>query len=152
VSELAAIATALIKGATLPCGPAMDDDTALAVLDGPELLVGWYDEWVLPERDRVNDLRVHALEALVDRFIGCGRPREALRAARVATRVDPYRESAHRATIRAFLAEGNPASALRHYERYRTFVRTELGIDRMTDEMVATIGGLALAAPTPRAS
>jgi DNA-binding SARP family transcriptional activator len=117
------------------------------------LLIGWYDEWVLPERDRVNDLRVHALEALVDRFIDCGRAREALRAARVATRVDPYRDSAHRATIRAFLAEGNPASALRHYERYRAFVRTELGIDRMTDEMMATIGALtATTASTLRAS
>jgi DNA-binding SARP family transcriptional activator len=140
VSELSASATALINGSAP--GRERDTDAALAMLGGPELLLGWYDDWVLVERDRLNDLRVHALEALVDRFIESGRAGEALRAARLAMRIDPFRESAHRAAIRALLAEGNPASALRHYDRYQAFVRTELGIDQPTEQMMATVGTL----------
>jgi DNA-binding SARP family transcriptional activator len=127
-------------------GPPPSLEAALRVLDCPELLLGWYDDWVLAERDSLNDLRVHALEALVDRFIDVGRPREALRAARVAVRADRFRESAHRAAIRALVAEGNPASAVRQYERYCAFVRTELGIDQPTHEMAAAIH--AISAPT----
>jgi len=140
VGELEVVACLLTAGK--PLDPGMDLDTALAVLVGPELLVGWYDEWVLENRDHVNDLRVHALEVLVDRFIEASRPREALQAARAAMRLDPYRESSQRAAIRALLAEGNPASALRHFERYRAFVRAELGIEQLTEQMMATIGSI----------
>jgi DNA-binding SARP family transcriptional activator len=141
-AELVALTGDLIKGTATD----IDLDRALSLLDGPELLVGWYDEWALRERDFVNQRRLHALEALVDRFIEQRRPREALHAARLATNLDPYRETAHRAMIRALLAEGNRASALRHLERYRSFVRAELGIDQLSDEMQATIGGLVDAA------
>jgi len=126
-AELVALTGDLIKGTATD----IDLDRALSLLDGPELLVGWYDEWALRERDFVNQRRLHALEALVDRFIEQRRPREALHAARL---------------IRALLAEGNRASALRHLERYRSFVRAELGIDQLSDEMQATIGGLVDAA------
>jgi DNA-binding SARP family transcriptional activator len=142
LTELIALTGDLIKGTDADT----DLDRALTLLDGPELLVGWYDEWALRERDLLNQRRLHALEALVDRFIDQRRPREALHAARLATNLDPYRETAHRAMIRALLAEGNRASALRHLERYRSFVRAELGIDQLSDEMQATIGSLVDAA------
>jgi DNA-binding SARP family transcriptional activator len=142
VDELVGLTGALIKGTAA----GTDLDRALTLLGGPELLVGWYDEWALRERDLLNQRRLHALEALVDRFIDERRPREALHAARLATNLDPYRESAHRAMIRALLAEGNRASALRHLEHYRSFVRAELGIDQLSDEMQATIGSLVDAA------
>ncbi|MER5885268.1 BTAD domain-containing putative transcriptional regulator [Streptomyces sp. NPDC001941] len=111
------------------------------VLDGfyrGELLPGWYDEWVLLEREQFHQLRMHALEAWSDRLAASGRFGEALYAAHGAVRVSPLRESAHRAVIRIHLAEGNVTEALRQYESFRALLHTELGADpsRLMDELL----------------
>jgi DNA-binding SARP family transcriptional activator len=114
----------------------------LAQLDVAELLPGWYDDWVLLERDRLSRLTLRGLEALVDIFIDAGRAADALEAAHLAVRADPLRESSHRAVIRVHLAAGNPGSAVRQFETYRQLLRTELGIDQPTDELVSVIDGI----------
>lgn len=93
-----------------------------------QLLPGWDDEWVLVERERLNQLRLHALEALARHLIGQRRFGEALDAALAATVAEPLRDSSHVLAIRIHLAEGNPREALRRYERYRELLRTELGV------------------------
>jgi DNA-binding SARP family transcriptional activator len=55
--------------------------------------------------------------------------------------IEPYRESAHRALIRTFIAEGNSASAVAHYQRYRRLLTNELGL-RPTSQMKALVDGL----------
>jgi DNA-binding SARP family transcriptional activator len=94
-----------------------------------DLLPGWYDDWVLVERERIRELRLHALEALSARLIERRRFAEALDAALAAVAADPLRESAHRSVVRAYLAEGNPAAALRQHHRYRTLLRKELDLE-----------------------
>lgn len=112
------------------------EDRCAMLVHAPELLLGWYDDWVLEERDRINQLRVRALEALVDRLLRAARCTEAFEAAAAATRLDPLRESTHRAVMRVYLAEGNPALARRQLERYRTILRTEVGVEGPTTEML----------------
>jgi DNA-binding SARP family transcriptional activator len=113
-----------------------------------ELLPGWYDEWVLVERERLRQLRGYALEALADTFGQAGRFAVAVQAAYAAVRADPLRETAHRTLIRVHLAEGNAAEAIRAYECYRDLLAGELGIPpsarmrRLVDEV---------AVPVPRA-
>jgi DNA-binding SARP family transcriptional activator len=94
-----------------------------------ELLPGWYDDWVIVERERIRELRLHALEVLTMRLIERRRFAEAVDAGLAAVASDPLRESAHRAVVRAYLAEGNPAAALRQHHRYRTVLREELDLD-----------------------
>jgi DNA-binding SARP family transcriptional activator len=108
---------------------------------GGELLPGWYDDWVLVERERMHQLRLHALEALTDHLIERGDYAEALEAALTAVAADPLRESAHRLVMRAHLAEGNAAEALRQYERFRVLLRESLGIEpsRQMAELVEQI-------------
>jgi DNA-binding SARP family transcriptional activator len=77
-----------------------------------ELLPGWYDEWVLVERERLHQLRLHALEAFAHKLAQAGRFGEALEAAHGAVRCEPLRESAQRVTIRIHLAEGKLAEAV----------------------------------------
>jgi DNA-binding SARP family transcriptional activator len=94
-----------------------------------ELLPGWYDEWVIFERERLRQVRLHALEALCDRLVGEGLFGAAVEAALTAVAAEPLRESAHRALIRAYLAEGNRAEAIHHFRRYRRLLRDELELD-----------------------
>ncbi len=96
---------------------------------GGDLLPDWYDDWVLLERERFRQLRLHALEALCDRLLAAGRFGEALEAGLAAVIAEPLRESAHRALIRLHLAEGNQVEAVRQYRFFRDLLRDELGLE-----------------------
>lgn len=86
------------------------------------------EEWLSPERERYRQLSLHALEALSERFTAIGWYGAAVETALRAVRLDPFRESAHRALVFAFLAEGNVCDARRQYRKYQALLRSELGI------------------------
>lgn len=94
-----------------------------------DLLPNWYDDWVLLERERFRQLRLHALEVLCERLTEAGRLPEALEAGLTAVAGEPLRESAHRALVRVHLAEGNTVEALRQYRLFRRMLREQLGIE-----------------------
>ncbi|MCJ0874244.1 BTAD domain-containing putative transcriptional regulator [Streptomyces sp. AP-93] len=96
--------------------------------DALDLLPGWYDDWVLLERERVRQRLLHALEALSRELARVGRHAEAVESALVAVAAEPLRESAQRALIEAHLAEGNLVEAKRSYNAYRGLTRRELGV------------------------
>lgn len=132
--ELASRARRLLDGVPHESDVALDDD----LLHG-ELLPGWYEDWVLMERERLRQLRIHALESLTDRLRSAGRYGQAVEAGLAAVSAEPLRESAHRALIRVYLAEGNGVDALRQHDNYRDVLRDELDLEpsaRM-DELVA---------------
>jgi len=93
-----------------------------------EMLLGWDDDWALFERERIKQLCLHALEALSLHQLEAGSPAAAIDAALLAVRLEPLRESAHRAISRAHLAEGNIAQAVRQFERYGALLHRELGL------------------------
>jgi len=109
-----------------------------------ELLPDWYDEWLKPERERLRQLRLHALEAGAERLLESGRAPDAIDALLVALRDDPLRESLHRLLIRAHLVEGNATEAIRCYRAYRGRLSTTLGIPPSA-RMDAVVGGLLAA-------
>jgi DNA-binding SARP family transcriptional activator len=110
-----------------------------------ELLPGWYDDWVLLERERLRQLRMHAMEALADKFGRAARYGEAVQAAHAAVRAEPLRETAHRVLVRIHLAEGNVAEAVRTYESFRKVLLDEMGVGP-TAQMNALVSGLRLPA------
>jgi DNA-binding SARP family transcriptional activator len=101
-----------------------------------ELLPDWYDDWLVVDREHFHTLRLHALEQLSDRLVALGRFPEAAEAALAAVAAEPLRESARRALVTAYLAQGNRVDALREYEAYRQLAREELGVDpsSLTDD------------------
>ncbi|MBM7809040.1 DNA-binding SARP family transcriptional activator [Geodermatophilus bullaregiensis] len=107
-----------------------------------DLLPGWYDDWVLLERDRLAQLRLRALETVAGRLAAAGRHGEALQAAYLAIRSEPLRESAHRTVVRVHLAEGNLAEALRAHDVFRDLLRDELGVPP-TEQMTQLVRGAA---------
>jgi hypothetical protein len=45
------------------CDPPLNGGPTLAMLSGEDLLPGWDEDWVLLERERLRQLRLHALDA-----------------------------------------------------------------------------------------
>ena len=95
-----------------------------------QLLPDWYEDWVEIERERLCELRAHALEALCHRLTTAGRFGEATEAGLAAVRDEPLRESAHRVLIGVHLAEGNRAAALHQYRAFALLLHEEVGMLR----------------------
>lgn len=92
------------------------------------LLPGWGEEWLLLDRERWDQVRMHGLEGLARRCLASGSYLTALEAAISAVELEPYRESAQRVLIQIHIAEGNYASALYQYQRFRGTLQRELGV------------------------
>ena len=107
-----------------------------------ELLPGWDEDWLMIERERHRQLRMHALEDLSHRLTGIGQFALAVEAAYAAIAIEPLCESAHRTLTQVFLAEGNRTEALRQFRLYRSLLVEEAGFGP-TDEFVALIGAMS---------
>ena len=113
----------------------IDDTSSLEPDDGDpgslagDLLPGWDEEWITFERERLRQLRIHALESLCVKLSAAGRPGQAIDAGLAAVEAEPLRESAQRALVAAHLAEGNVSEARRQFHLYRRLLRDELGIE-----------------------
>jgi DNA-binding SARP family transcriptional activator len=110
----------------------------VGVLRDAELLPGWYDDWVLFERERLQHLRLAALESEGLRSLDRGDYDTALMAALEATTIEPLRETAHSILIRAHLLAHNPSAAVEAYRAYRHQLRASMGISpsREMDDLV----------------
>lgn len=93
-----------------------------------DLLPHWEEEWLIFDRERLRQLRVHALESLCIVLAQRGRLAQAIDAGIAAVATEPLRESAHRALITAHLAEGNVSEARREFFSYRDLLEECLGI------------------------
>ncbi len=103
------------------------------VVDAFELLPGWFDDWVLLERECLRQRILHALEALSRSHSWAGCHAHAVDAAMAAVAVEPLRESAQRVLIEAHLAEANHVEARRCYDAYCELAHRELGVEPSAD-------------------
>ncbi len=110
--------------------PTQVDEVRLEKLGAAgELLPDWDDEWLVAERERIRQMRLHALEYLSEQLAQEGRFGRAVEAALTAIADDPLRESARRTLIRVHMAEGNLHDALAQYADYRNVMKDDLGLD-----------------------
>jgi DNA-binding SARP family transcriptional activator len=115
--------------ARLIAGDGDTDSDSLSVADlTANLLPSWYEDWIIAEREHIDQLRVRALEVLCELLTAQGRFGEAIEAGLTAVTSGPLRESAHKVLITAHLAEGNRSEARRHYELYEQLLYQELGV------------------------
>ena len=99
----------------------------LAIFAG-ELLPGWYDDWVLVERERLRQLCLTATERMAQSLLEAGQAGLAIEAALAVVAAEPLRESAHRILIDAHVDAGNRSEAIRQFERCRDLLASELGL------------------------
>jgi DNA-binding SARP family transcriptional activator len=105
-----------------------DLEPAIALYRG-ELLPNCEDEWVLSERERLQQVYVRALEQLIERFKEQQDYRLALNYAQQLLRLDALNESTYCLLMRLHHLSGDRANALQVYHRCMTALREELGID-----------------------
>jgi DNA-binding SARP family transcriptional activator len=82
---------------------------------------------VVVERERLNQLRLHALELAAHVLTTHDRLDTALDVALEAVRTEPLRETANEQLIRVHLARGNVYDAARQYHLYRLILDRDLG-------------------------
>jgi predicted ATPase/DNA-binding SARP family transcriptional activator len=94
-----------------------------------ELLPGFYDEWLLLERDRVQAGYHHKMSLLLDGLIQAGRWTDALRWAEEWIRLGNSPEPAFRALMRAYAATGDRAMVGNTFQRCVEALDRELGVE-----------------------
>jgi len=123
---------------------------ASAVLELPSdafttpLLPDWDEDWVNVERQRVQELFLHALEASALQLASNGHFALGLQAAYSVLGVDSLRESAARTVIELHLREGNRAQAVRIFLDFRERLRLALDVEPSA-ELYALVAGVVRA-------
>jgi DNA-binding SARP family transcriptional activator len=127
---------------------AQPDHSSLArlpqLMAATDVLPGWEDEWIIVERERFRELRLHALERACEALLETRQHSAAIQAALAAVDAEPFRDSAQRLLVRAYLEEGNAAAALRIFYAFRDMMEAELGIEP-SDAMAQLVAGLSVA-------
>ena len=108
-----------------------------------ELLPEWEDDWLVPQRERFRQIRLHALERLGEHLAEEGRFGRAVEVSLAVVADDPLRESAQRVLIKVYAAEGNVHEAISQYLAYRRVMRDELGLEP-SPQMEALIDELGI--------
>jgi DNA-binding SARP family transcriptional activator len=107
-------------------------EAALSLYTG-DLLEGFYDDWVLRERERLRALHLRGLAYLMRYYGEREMHDEAAACGQQILRLDPLRESVHRELMRSYLKTGRRALAVRQYETCRDILAAELGIAPMEE-------------------
>jgi DNA-binding SARP family transcriptional activator len=94
-----------------------------------DLLDGWYDDWVVPERDRLRRQALAALDQLVPALEALGDRDAAIGYAERALTLDPLAEATYRTLMRLHDARGDRGRALRVYHECTAKLRDELGVE-----------------------
>lgn len=126
----------------------MDPMRAMTILEHADLLPGWYEDWVIFERERLQHVRLRALEELASMELERGDCALAVEAAEAAIQIEPLRETAHALVIRAHCAVGNRPAAIRAFQLYRRGLARELDVEPSPDVVALVkplVGGSRLA-------
>ena len=109
-------------------------EAALRLYEG-ELLEGFYDDWVLRERERLRALYLQALTCLMHGAAARGDLDVAIGRGRQLLLQDPLRESLHREVMRLYLRNGQRAQALRQFVECRRVLDEELQVEPMPETL-----------------
>jgi DNA-binding SARP family transcriptional activator len=105
-------------------------ESAVDLLDGGPVLADYLDEaWTEAVHDRHLDLLRRARHTVAAAALRAGDVDAAVSAAEAAVRSEPLDEVAYRQLLAAHDRAGEPARALAAYQRLRTTLARELGVD-----------------------
>ncbi|MBC8102468.1 MAG: AAA family ATPase [Cytophagales bacterium] len=127
--------------------------------DAEGFLPGYYDDWVLAERQNLLTQYLKSLEALASHFEALGDWTPALGYAERAVAAEPLREEAYRILIRILAASGQTPTAQRKYDDLVRLLARELNAEpspatrsmmaRMQQADTAPSPPLSAAVPAP---
>lgn len=105
-----------------------DPETAVGLYAKGEFLAGFYDPWVLDEREELQRAYIDALTRLIYRYEQ-DQPAKAIVYAEQAVATDPLGEDTNQTLIRLLAATGRHSAALRHYREFARIFKEQLGIE-----------------------
>lgn len=94
-----------------------------------ELLDGWYQDWCLYERERLQHQYLVMLDKLMDHCEARQRYEEGISYGEIILRYDRAREHTHRRLMRLHYLSGNRTAALRQYRKCMEILREELDVE-----------------------
>jgi predicted ATPase/DNA-binding SARP family transcriptional activator len=106
---------------------------AAATLYCGEFMAGYYDDWILVERERLRDRYLSILEQLISVYRCGGEYEQALASARRLAAADPWREEAHREVMRLCHLLDRDAEALKQFQVCHEVLAGELGCQPSPD-------------------
>jgi DNA-binding SARP family transcriptional activator len=101
-----------------------------------------FDQWIEGERSRLREVALGTLEHLVDLQASAGELDKAIQTALHSLRLDPLRESTHRALMHLYVASGRRGAAVQQYRSLVSALARELGVEpdnqtkRLHDEIL----------------
>ena len=93
-----------------------------------ELLPGFYDEWILPERDRFQAVYHHGMNFLLDRLIQAEQWAETIKWGEQWIKLGYAPEPAFRALMRAYASLGDRGMVNATYQRCEKALEQDLGV------------------------
>ncbi|NLF15337.1 MAG: tetratricopeptide repeat protein [Anaerolineaceae bacterium] len=111
-----------------------------------DLLPSCYDDWIVPERERLHQLLLQALEQVIREAEEGQDYRTAIAHAQRLLRIDPLREETHRHLIRLHALAGDRIGVVRAYDTCATVLRRELDIEPTAETRETYRCGLTMAA------
>ena len=107
---------------------AQDLQQALDFYRGP-LLPLCYEDWIVPERERLEQKVADVLQRFIDRLEKEGSYRDAITFAQHLVRRDPLREDLYRQIMRLYALCGDRAGIARTYKECRSVLQNELDVE-----------------------
>ena len=127
-------------------GRQLDAEKALGLKDAvtlynDDLLPGYYQDWILFERERLQNMYLLMLDKLLVYLQFRGEYEKAQGYGATILRYDPARERTHRQLMHLYSLAGDRTSALRQFERCAQALKQELGVkpERKTVELYERI-------------
>ncbi|GDX39774.1 hypothetical protein LBMAG21_00660 [Armatimonadota bacterium] len=96
-------------------------------LYGGDLLPGFYEDWVVRERERLRHTCITALQELIALLRETQAQKSAIEFARHLITLDPLEEQSHCTLVRLYIETGHRVEALRHYHETERILREGLG-------------------------
>lgn len=112
-----------------------------------ELLEGFFEDWIIRERERLRMLYLESLVRLMHYWRSAGAFQKSLACGQNILDRDPLREEIHREVMRLYRACGQRTMAIRQYKICCQFLEEELGIPpmdetrRLYDEILKIVPG-----------
>jgi DNA-binding SARP family transcriptional activator len=106
-----------------------------------DLLEGWYQDWCIFERERLQNIYLMLLDKLLDYCETNYLFEEGIDYGMRILKIDIAREKTHQCLMRLYHNIGDRTNALRQYQRCVTILKTELGVSpsQRTEQLVEHI-------------
>src|SRR5262249_52796975 len=118
---------------------------------GGRLLPHYYDDWIAPEQERLQQRFQQTVSQLLGLLEKAGEFERALEWARRSLSTDPLRVEAHRDVMRLLASAGQPQEALVQYRELERLFSQELGETPSSSarQLALHIEAQVASAPTP---